>query len=203
MKKLTQILLLFVGLFNIVSCGNIKKSSGTSSDLDTTKFSYAYYKTSNTNEYTIYEIPVLFTQKTNDSLNYNMEYVRYWNNYVESKIDTVKFKFNEKHIENSIFYHGQIKYKEFSFSQKRTYTNGAKTYPVYKFYYAPHTTDIGNSYFWTPEFGIILIRSLHWENIMKLECHKSGTLSKELDQLCDMVLFDKTNFFMTTEDLNL
>ncbi len=200
MKIYLQILFLFTGLIIIESCCNNQK---TSTKLNTSDYSYTYYKTSNTNEYDLYEIPVSITQEITDSSVYHLEYIRNWNSYVEFKYDTIKYKFVQKHLENSDIYFSEERSKSFLFAQKRTYINGSKDYTVYKFYNAPTINDAGDAYFWTPEFGVILICSLYWENIMKLECHKSESLSKELDQLCNMVLFDKSIFFKSTDDLLL
>ncbi len=199
MKFYLQVLFIFTGLIVIESCCNSHK---TSNKLNTLDFSYTYYKASNTNEYDLYEIPVSFIQEITDSSVYYLKYIRNWNSYVDFKTDTIKFKFDQEYLENSNIYFTQEKSKSFLFAQKRTYVNGSRNYTVYKFYDAPMIIDAGDAYFWTPEFGVILIRSLHWENIMKLECHKSESLSKELDQLCNMVLFDKSIFFKSTDDLN-
>ncbi|MCW3785761.1 hypothetical protein [Plebeiibacterium sediminum] len=165
-------------------------------------YSYTYYKTSNTNEYDLYEIPVSFIQEITDTSVYHLKYIRNWNNYVEKKTDTIKFKFDQGHLNNSDIYFTKDVSKSFLFAQRRVYINGSKNYTVYKFYNAPQMMDAGEAYFWTPEFGVILIRSLYWENIMKLECHKSESLSKELDQLCTMVLFDKSNFFNSIDNID-
>jgi hypothetical protein len=80
----------------------------------------------------------------------------------------------------------------------RLYYNGDKYYTIYKILRLPHAIDSQGLIFWSPEFGIILERSLTWKTFIRFEYLKDETKNNIIRHLNYSIMHD--NVFYNLPD---
>lgn len=118
---------------------------------------------------------------TQSEESYRLKYSFHDGNLYEYKLDT------GSNVNSSLFINGNS--KTFKMSDFEIFEINGKRYPVYKFISNYHVDDGCISHFWSPEFGIILIKPSSWCNYKKLVMFNVEK-AKELNNLIEMLFLN-------------
>ena len=77
-----------------------------------------------------------------------------------------------------------------------------RNYQVFKYASNPGSIDGCVTHFWTPEMGIILIRSSTWRNFSKLQTN-NDSINKEINLLAELIYQDVAFYYGCTEEMEL
>ncbi len=128
-------------------------------------------------------------EKENDSI-YNLKYCVLENN---TKKSCYSYRLvNSDNAKDYKYINEDGDISDLYLENSKNYSLNGKSFKIYKFILNSHVTDGKSIHFWSPEFGVLIVKSSTWRSFKQLVNLNNGTKSQEVAALLGIIYNDSS-----------